>query len=162
MELVDDLTVREVIERGPISIEDCWRLLRQILNALVHIHNLGIVHRDLKPSNILMSGQDIKIGDFGLATTLETSPATVFGNGAMTSSGFLQPHLDTPKRSSVRAGDYSLRCTASRFSITEDHDHGSWSFASMSFKPPEFCPVTHQSTKPARGNSNRISISHFR
>ncbi|CAO1626195.1 unnamed protein product [Sympodiomycopsis kandeliae] len=95
MELVDDLTLREVIERGPISIEDCWRLLRQILNALVHIHNLGIVHRDLKPSNILMSGPDIKIGDFGLATTLETIPASGSGANAMVSSGILQPHLDS-------------------------------------------------------------------
>lgn len=101
MELVDDLTLREVIERGPISIEDCWRLLRQILNALVHIHNLGIVHRDLKPSNILMSGQDIKIGDFGLATTLETTPATAIGTGALTSSGFLQPHLDSSGRAII-------------------------------------------------------------
>lgn len=48
MELVDDVTLRELIEKGPISVEDCWRMLRQILNALVHIHNLGIVHRDLK------------------------------------------------------------------------------------------------------------------
>lgn len=48
MELVDDVTLRELIEKGPIGVDDCWRLLRQILNALVHIHNLGIVHRDLK------------------------------------------------------------------------------------------------------------------
>lgn len=93
MELVDNMTLREVVERGPLVIDDCWRFLRQILNALVHIHNLGIVHRDLKPSNILMSGADIKIGDFGLATTLETVPAaTASGAGgySMTaSSGFL-------------------------------------------------------------------------
>ncbi|CAO1630814.1 unnamed protein product [Parajaminaea phylloscopi] len=92
MELVDDMTLREVIENGPLGIEDCWRILRQILNALVHIHNLGIVHRDLKPSNILMAGADVKIGDFGLATTLETVPAAGAGASAyntMTSSGFL-------------------------------------------------------------------------
>lgn len=92
MELVDDITLREVIERGPLAIDDCWRYLRQILNALVHIHNLGIVHRDLKPSNILMSGADVKIGDFGLATTLETVPTAApdgHSHGNLTSSGFL-------------------------------------------------------------------------
>ncbi|PWN30222.1 hypothetical protein BDZ90DRAFT_229240 [Jaminaea rosea] len=101
MELVDDLTLREVIERGPMSMDDCWRFLRQILNALVHIHNLGIVHRDLKPSNILMSGADIKIGDFGLATTLETVPtAAAGGEASLSNSGFLPP---LPQDSSGRA-----------------------------------------------------------
>lgn len=105
MELVDDLTLREVIERGPLSIEDCWRLLRQILNALVHIHNLGIVHRDLKPSNILMSGPDVKIGDFGLATTLETIPAQGAGTASMVSSGILQPHFDSSGRAFVEGSE---------------------------------------------------------
>ena len=51
-----------------------WRLFRQLLEGLSHIHSLGIVHRDLKPDNIFIgAGADgvnnVKIGDFGLATT---------------------------------------------------------------------------------------------
>jgi eukaryotic translation initiation factor 2-alpha kinase 4 len=50
-----------------------WRVTRQILEGLVHIHALGIVHRDLKPENIFISsgpeGDNVKIGDFGLATS---------------------------------------------------------------------------------------------
>jgi translation initiation factor 2-alpha kinase 4 len=54
--------------------EEVWRLFRQILEGLVHIHGLNIVHRDLKPENIFIGlGPDgvtnVKIGDFGLATT---------------------------------------------------------------------------------------------
>lgn len=97
MELVDDLTLRDLLDRTTLPVEDLWRLLRQILNALSHIHSLGIVHRDLKPSNILMSGgMDVKIGDFGLATTLEIVPTSGLasdGRGqaaeGLTSSGFL-------------------------------------------------------------------------
>lgn len=37
-----------------------------------------------------MAGQDVKIGDFGLATTLETIPASVEGSN-MVSSGTLAP-----------------------------------------------------------------------
>lgn len=45
-----------------------------MLEGLVHIHGLNIVHRDLKPENIFIGlGLDgvhnVKIGDFGLATT---------------------------------------------------------------------------------------------
>eukprot|EP00164_Ancoracysta_twista_P010436 GFYU01015738.1.p1 GENE.GFYU01015738.1~~GFYU01015738.1.p1 ORF type:complete len:1304 (+),score=377.66 GFYU01015738.1:84-3995(+) len=64
-------TLRHVISRGlpEGSPEEQWRLFRQILEGLVHIHRQGTIHRDLKPSNIFFdSAGDIKIGDFGLAT----------------------------------------------------------------------------------------------
>lgn len=39
MELVENLTLRETIDRG-MSIEEAWRLFRQIVEALVHIREL--------------------------------------------------------------------------------------------------------------------------
>lgn len=49
-------------------------MFRQILEGLAHIHSLNIVHRDLKPENIFISAgpdgvENVKIGDFGLATS---------------------------------------------------------------------------------------------
>lgn len=45
-----------------------WRVLRQILEGLAHIHAVSIVHRDLKPENIFIDASgDVRIGDFGLA-----------------------------------------------------------------------------------------------
>ncbi|KAF8949763.1 hypothetical protein BGZ46_004958 [Entomortierella lignicola] len=45
----------------------------QIASAVMHCHNNGVYHRDLKPENIIMFGQSVKLVDFGLATTSETS-----------------------------------------------------------------------------------------
>ncbi len=45
----------------------------QLLDAVVHCHNLGIFHRDIKPENILVKSYEddcprIALADFGLAT----------------------------------------------------------------------------------------------
>ena len=43
-------------------------LLKQLLDAIAHLHDNWILHRDLKTSNLLLSHQGIlKVGDFGLA-----------------------------------------------------------------------------------------------
>lgn len=69
MEYVENQTLSDAIERG-LSIDEVWHIFRQMLEALAHIASVGIIHRDLKPSNVLMyANGDIKIGDFGLATT---------------------------------------------------------------------------------------------
>ena len=54
-----------------------WRRFRQILEGIAYLHEHDIIHRDLKPTNIFIDANDeIRIGDFGLATFDKQNTAT--------------------------------------------------------------------------------------
>lgn len=61
-------TLRDILDAGPLEEAARWKVLRQLLSGLAHIHAQGIIHRDLKPANLFVDERgDIKLGDFGLA-----------------------------------------------------------------------------------------------
>ncbi|KAF9183880.1 hypothetical protein BGZ49_004487, partial [Haplosporangium sp. Z 27] len=72
----------------------------QIASAVMHCHNNGVYHRDLKPENIIMFGQSVKLVDFGLATTSETS--SDFGCG---STFYLSPECQGGYNEPVKSYD---------------------------------------------------------
>ncbi|XP_063231098.1 eIF-2-alpha kinase GCN2 isoform X2 [Bacillus rossius redtenbacheri] len=71
MEFCEKSTLRTAIDSGLCEDEvRVWRLFREVVEGLAHIHQQGMIHRDLKPVNIFLDSNDhVKIGDFGLATT---------------------------------------------------------------------------------------------
>uniref|UniRef100_A0A672R020 Calcium/calmodulin-dependent protein kinase type 1D-like n=1 Tax=Sinocyclocheilus grahami TaxID=75366 RepID=A0A672R020_SINGR len=60
-----------IVEKGFYTEKDASTLIRQVLDAVNYLHNMGIVHRDLKPENLLyfnpQDGSKIMISDFGLS-----------------------------------------------------------------------------------------------
>jgi len=60
-----------IVERGSYTEADAAKCIREITEAISHLHANGICHRDLKPENILYASRDpeapIKLADFGLA-----------------------------------------------------------------------------------------------
>uniref|UniRef100_A0A4W4EE18 Protein kinase domain-containing protein n=1 Tax=Electrophorus electricus TaxID=8005 RepID=A0A4W4EE18_ELEEL len=60
-----------IVEKGFYTEKDASKLIRQILDAVKYLHDMGIVHRDLKPENLLYYSMDedskIMISDFGLS-----------------------------------------------------------------------------------------------
>ena len=71
MEYCDGLTLDKYIlqyEGKSIDRKIIYSFMSQILKSLVKIHSSGIIHRDIKPCNIFIKNDQIKIGDFGLAT----------------------------------------------------------------------------------------------
>ncbi|VEU22441.1 DEKNAAC103430 [Brettanomyces naardenensis] len=78
MEYCENRTLFDLIQQGlPKDSDNYWRILRQILEALSHIHSQGIIHRDLKPMNIFIDrNNDVKVGDFGLAKNMHSVTTT--------------------------------------------------------------------------------------
>lgn len=71
MEYCDGLTLEKYIEQHAnkgIERKIIYSFTHQLLKSLSKIHLSGIIHRDIKPSNIFIKNDQIKIGDFGLAT----------------------------------------------------------------------------------------------
>ena len=116
MEYCEKQTLRDVIKRGLCKDNDeIWRLFRQILEGLAHIHILNVVHRDLKPENIFIdAASNVKIGDFGLATsgqytmTDKTAATAAHMSGEMTRSIGTAFYVAPEVRSSV-GGTYTSK-----------------------------------------------------
>lgn len=50
-----------------ISVERAVDIMRQVVRGIAYAHQQRILHRDIKPSNILLKGNVVKIGDWGLS-----------------------------------------------------------------------------------------------
>ena len=74
MECIEGETLKDRLERGPLSHKETLQVASEIAEALQKAHQKGIVHRDLKPSNLMLTSEGhIKVMDFGLAKqTLST------------------------------------------------------------------------------------------
>lgn len=80
MEYVEGYSLRAVVARGPVTVDEAVGVMRQMLSALEYAHAKGVVHRDLKPENVLLAEASpapfagaaaprwvVKLADFALA-----------------------------------------------------------------------------------------------
>ncbi|KFV96499.1 Calcium/calmodulin-dependent protein kinase type II delta 2 chain, partial [Eurypyga helias] len=69
--------------------------IQQILEAVLHCHQMGVVHRDLKPENLLLAskskGAAVKLADFGLAIEVQGEQQAWFGFAG--TPGYLSPEV---------------------------------------------------------------------
>jgi len=67
MEYLEGETLAARIKRGPLSLEEVFKIAMPVAVALGTAHRKGIIHRDLKPGNIMLTESGAKLLDFGLA-----------------------------------------------------------------------------------------------
>jgi len=76
MEYVKGVSLRDVLDAGPLDELRAIRIMKMCLSALSEAHDMHIIHRDMKPDNILLTeyrGQKdfVKVLDFGIAKVKE-------------------------------------------------------------------------------------------
>src|SRR5437867_4049839 len=70
----------EKAEDHRLPLEVALKIADQVCQALDYAHGKGIVHRDLKPGNVWLTSEGVaKLGDFGLALSLDRSRLTQAG-----------------------------------------------------------------------------------
>src|SRR4051812_12411771 len=112
MEYVEGETLRDAIERGPLSPTHVLAVLRGVAQALDHAHGEGIVHRDLKPANVLLGGAGrIKLADLGIATAVEGTPITMSGT-VLGTPAYMAPEPLEGHKPGPAADIYSLAVLA--------------------------------------------------
>ena len=88
-------TVADIIQQqGRMTLRSTLEIVRQMAEALQHLHSRNIIHRDVKPSNMLVrSNGSYCLGDFGIIQRIEahdetstgdrlTKPRTPLGSGS--------------------------------------------------------------------------------
>ena len=123
MELVDGVTLREMLESGALPLRRVLQVAAPIADGLAKAHEAGIVHRDVKPENLMVSHDGFsKILDFGLArlvaepepragghppattiTTHGTNPGTTMGT-----VGYMSPEQASGSVADHRSDQFSF------------------------------------------------------
>ena len=75
LELCHNQSLNEMIKRRKRLTEpEAAFFMRQLLDAVDHLHKNCVIHRDLKLGNLFLDRNlGVKVGDFGLATKLENA-----------------------------------------------------------------------------------------
>ena len=89
LEFVEGETLADVLDRGPLAVDEAIEYAVQIAAGVEAAHEAGVIHRDLKPANIIVTPEgQAKVLDFGLARTDE--------GGQSSSGGLDSPTMTRP------------------------------------------------------------------
>jgi serine/threonine-protein kinase len=117
MELLDGLTLQEVVERdGAQPPSRVIQILLQASSSLREAHDAGLIHRDIKPANIFLCriggvADTVKVLDFGLVKRMDPGgdPGQSNLNAIIGTPLYLSPEaIIAPEKLDARSDLYAL------------------------------------------------------
>jgi tetratricopeptide (TPR) repeat protein len=100
-------TLKQRLERGPLSIDDAIDVAAQIAEGLAKAHAQGVVHRDVKPGNLMLTEDGVKILDFGLAKFADALQLTIAGS-TLGTVAYMSPEQARAEEADARSDIWSL------------------------------------------------------
>ncbi|CAD8189054.1 unnamed protein product [Paramecium pentaurelia] len=91
-----------------LSVNETIKIMKELLEAIIYIHNKGIMHRDINPLNI-MKAEQVKLIDFGLARKIRNQ--LIFPTSG--TPGYMAPEIinfNKDKPYDEKADIFSLGC----------------------------------------------------
>lgn len=113
MEYVQGETLEQIVSRGPLSVGDACRAIRDAAAGLAHAHEARLIHRDVKPGNMIRATSgEVKILDFGLVVSTGDTSSLTGQNLVMGTPDYISPEqAEDPRQADERSDIYSLGCT---------------------------------------------------
>lgn len=109
-EYVESGDLRRRMSPGePLPTGQAQAILRQVADALIHLHGRGILHRDLKPENVLITdGGLVKVGDLGIAVAHDQAGLLTQSDRGLGTIGYVSPEQQYALGVDERTDQYSL------------------------------------------------------
>ena len=103
--LAQAIKSRAAISAGPFDESVVVEYVAQIGSALAYMHGRAVLHRDLQAANCFLTSRNlIKVGDFGIAKTLEAAGT----DGALARTAVGTPYYLAPELVSGEPYDYKV------------------------------------------------------
>jgi serine/threonine-protein kinase len=113
MELVNGMTLGNLLERGPLGVGVATDVIDQLIDAVSYAHYMGVVHRDIKPDNIFITRDgSVKLADFGIAHLVTTGMEDLRSGAVLGTPGYMSPEQATGGMVDERTDVFSLGVVA--------------------------------------------------